>query len=243
MRVEPRAVGDRGRPGRSVAPPAWRCHPEVDVFTLADRTDAGRRLAAALAPLELDDPVVLALPRGGVPVAAAVADALGAPLDVLVVRKIGAPRNPEFAVGAVGEGGAEHLETDTLGRLGLTRDDLTDAIAAEQEELRRRVARYRHGRAMVAVRGRTVVLVDDGIATGASARVAAQVLRRLRPARIVLAVPVAPDGVRERFADVVDELVVLATPAGFTAVGAHYRDFDQTSDEEVARLLAAAAAR
>lgn len=204
-----------------------------------DRTDAGRRLGAVVAELGLDDPVVLGLPRGGVPVAAAVADALGAPLDVLVVRKIGAPGNPEFAVGAIGEGGAEFLEPRTLDRLSLTRSDVASTIAAEREELDRRVAAYRGGAPMVDVRGRVVVLVDDGLATGASAHVAVEVLRRLGPARIVLAVPVAPAETVDRFVDLVDQLVVLDTPRSFLAVGSYYDDFGQIGDDEVTATLAA----
>lgn len=205
----------------------------------SDRSDAGRRLGEAVAALDLPAPVVLGLPRGGVPVASAVAEACDAPLDVLVVRKVGAPGNPEFAVGAIGEGGVEHLSATTLERLGLSRDDLAGTIAEERTELQRRVVRYRGQEPMIDVRDRVVVLVDDGLATGASARAAAEVLRDLGPDRIVLAVPVAPPASAERFADVVDDLLALATPAGFMAVGSYYDDFGQVTDQEVTDVLAA----
>lgn len=202
-----------------------------------DRIDAGRKLGDELAGRDLDDPVVLGLPRGGVPVAAEVAEVIDAPLDVLVVRKIGAPRNPEFAVGAIGEGGAEFVDTSLLRRLGLSREDLEGTITAERDELRRRVEAYRGDAEPLDVAGRTVVVVDDGMATGASARVAIQVLRALEPGRTVLAVPVASTSAVELLADVVDEVVVLSAPPSFMAVGAHYDDFGQTSDREVTDLL------
>lgn len=205
-----------------------------------DRTEAGRRLGEELAVHDLDDALVLGLPRGGVPVAAEVADVLDAPLDVLVVRKIGAPRNPEFAVGAIGEGGAEFIDTSILGRMGLSREDLEGTIATERDELRRRVEAYRGDAAPLDVVGRTVVVVDDGMATGASARVAVQVLRELGPARTVLAVPVSSTAAVDLLDEVVDDVVVLSAPRGFLAVGAHYDDFGQTSDREVTELLSSA---
>jgi putative phosphoribosyl transferase len=204
----------------------------------ADRADAGRRLGEALAERDLDDPVVLGLPRGGVPVASEVAATLDAPLDVLVVRKIGAPRNPEFAVGAIGEGGAEFVDTDLLERLRLTRDDIEETLRREREELRRRVEAYRGEREGVDVEGRTVVVVDDGMATGASARVAVQVLRAREPERVVLGVPIASPSAVGRLEDVVDEVVTLGAPPDFLAVGAYYEDFGQTTDREVTERLA-----
>ncbi|MBW3621038.1 MAG: phosphoribosyltransferase [Actinobacteria bacterium] len=206
----------------------------------ADRTDAGRRLGAALADRGFVDPIVLGLPRGGVPVASEVARVLDAPLDVLVVRKVGAPRNPEFAVGAIGEGGAEFVDDDVLRRMGLTREDLGGTIAAEREELRRRVGEYRGDRPPADLTGRTVVVVDDGMATGASARVAVQVLRGRDPGQLVLAVPVASTAAVRHLEDVTDEVVALSTPRDFLAVGSHYDDFGQTSDDEVTALLGAA---
>ncbi|MBW3658251.1 MAG: phosphoribosyltransferase [Actinobacteria bacterium] len=210
------------------------------MMRFTDRTEAGRRLGEELAVHDLDDALVLGLPRGGVPVAAEVAGVLDAPLDVLVVRKIGAPRNPEFAVGAIGEGGAEFIDTSILDRMGLSRDDLQGTIAAERDELRRRVEAYRGDAAPLDVAGRTVVVVDDGMATGASARVAVQVLRELAPARTVLAVPVASTAAVDRLDEVVDDVVVLSAPRDFLAVGAHYDDFGQTSDREVTELLSSA---
>lgn len=208
-----------------------------DVF--ADRRAAGRALADRVAELDLDDPLVLGLPRGGVPVAAEVAARLDAPLDVLVVRKIGAPHHPEYGIGAIGEGGVRLLDDQALQRLHVTPDDLEPTIAREREELRRRVERYRGGQGGADVRGRTVVVVDDGLATGVSASAAVRVLRAREAGRIVFAVPVgAPEGV-QRLRDLADEVVALSTPAGFGAVGSFYHDFHQVTDEEVVELLAA----
>lgn len=211
----------------------------MDGTTFTDRRDAGRRLGEQIAGLALADPVVLGLPRGGVPVAAEVADALGAPLDVLVVRKVGAPGHPEYAVGAIGEGGIEVIDGATLAAHGWTRDDIQPTIDAEGEELGRRVAAYRGVRPPVGVEGRPVVVVDDGIATGSSAEAAIGVLRRRGPAWVVLAAPVASPQAVERLGGLVDEVVVVSAPAGFMAVGQAYRVFDQTSDREVTDLLAA----
>lgn len=203
----------------------------------ADRTEAGRRLAPLLAPLGDEHPVVLALPRGGVPVAAEVARVLGAQLDVIVVRKLGLPFQPELGFGAIGEGGARLIDVDLVRRLGLTERDIARVEAAEQRELARRVAQYRDGRAPVAIEGRTVIIVDDGLATGATARIAVHIARARGAGRVVLAVPVAPlEAVRELQHDA-DEVVTVVTPAQFVAVGRWYRDFDQTSDKEVATLL------
>ncbi|MDX1657183.1 MAG: phosphoribosyltransferase family protein [Nitriliruptorales bacterium] len=202
-----------------------------------NRTEAGQRLADAVADLDLDDPVVLGLPRGGVPVARQVAERLDAPLDVVVVRKIGAPSNPEYALGAIGEGDVEVLDRESMRRLGVDRDALRGTIDDERAELRRRLERYRGQRRGVDVSGRTVVVVDDGIATGRTAKAAAEVLRARGAERVVLAVPVGPpqnvDPLRERF----DDVVILETPQGFMAVGAWYDDFGQTSDEEVVEHL------
>jgi putative phosphoribosyl transferase len=184
-----------------------------------DRVDAGRQLAPLVADLDLPDPIVLGLPRGGVPVACEVARALGAPLDVLVVRKVGAPTHREFAVGALGEGGVEVLDDHVLDRLHLDRDRLRSVLDEERAELRRRVEQYRGGRAAVDVTGRTVVVVDDGIATGRTAEAACRVLRARGADRIVLAVPVA-------------------APASVTHLRTMYDDFATTTDAEVERLLA-----
>lgn len=202
-----------------------------------DRVDAGRRLAAEVTGLALDLPVVLGLPRGGVPVAAAVAQRLGAPLDVVVVRKIGAPRNAELGLGAVGEGDVEVLSATMLRRLGLDRDGLVGTIDRERARLAEQVLRFRGGRDPVEVRGGTAIVVDDGLATGSTASAAVVVLRRRGAARVVVAVPVGARAAVDRLRDEADEVVCLHAPPGFRSVGAAYRDFTQVSDEEVVRLL------
>jgi putative phosphoribosyl transferase len=185
---------------------------------------------------------VLGLPRGGVVVAAEVARALGAPLDVVIVRKLGAPFQPEYAIGAIGEDGIVLVDDPVVDALEL-RAALPRLIERERRELRRRIDRYRRGRTGIDVRGRTVLLVDDGIATGATARVAAEVTRLRGARRIVLAVPVGPQDVAERFAGHVDEVVCLLQPDDFRAVGSVYRSFEATGDAEVVRLLAEAEGR
>ena len=205
-----------------------------------DRQDAGRALAARVVALGLADPVVLALPRGGVPVAAEVARVLRVPLDVLVARKIGLPGQPELGVGAVAEGGPPLLDEAVLSRLGVPTSALEETMVSERVELDRRVARYRGDRPLPPLAGRSVVLVDDGLATGVTARAALRVLRAAEPARLVLAVPVCAPDAAEALGREADDVVCVLSPAGFGAVGAWYRRFDQTSDEEVLALLAAA---
>ena len=202
----------------------------------SDRRHAGRELGAAVAHVAAEQPVVLGLPRGGVVVAAEVARALAAPLDVVVVRKLGAPSQPEYAVGAVGEEDIVLVDDAVVDALEL-RPALPGLIERERRELLRRTDRYRAGRAPVEVRDRTVVIVDDGVATGSTARVAAEVIRLRGARRIVLAVPVGPTDVADRFGGSVDEIVCLATPRGFRAVGTVYGSFEPTSDEEVEELL------
>lgn len=207
-----------------------------------DRAEAGRRLAEAVAALKLADPVVLALPRGGVPVAAPVAQALGAPLDVVLVRKIGAPGHSELAMGAVVDGARPVVVWNE----SVVRDYGVDEIAREQaveaklEEIAARRRRYLSGRATVGVAGRDAVVVDDGIATGATARAALQALRTQGPASLTLAVPVAPRSAEREFGDLVDHWICLDSPEVFYAVGQAYLNFGQTSDEEVISALGGA---
>ena len=203
----------------------------------SDRTDAGRRLARRLLHLVNRDVVVVGLPRGGVPVAKEIARALRAPLDVIVVRKLGVPCQPELAMGAIGEDGVRVVDDDLVRRVGVPADQLAWVEAMEREELARRVWRFRGGRNRIALAGREVVIVDDGIATGASARTACQVARVAGARRVVLAVPVAPQGWTRWFADVADECVCVATPVPFWDVGRFYADFGQTTDAEVLACL------
>ncbi len=202
-----------------------------------DRADAGERLAEALAHLRGESPVVLGLPRGGVPVAAAVATALGAPLDVIVVRKLGVPYHRELAFGAIGEGGVRVINDDVVRRGGVSPGDIASVERAETAELARRAARFRGDRPRLELAGRTAIVVDDGIATGATASAACEVVRAQGAARVVLAVPVAPEDAVARLRTQVDEVVCLSTPVLFSAVGEWYRDFSQTPDEEVVALL------
>lgn len=203
-----------------------------------DRTDAGRRLAALLGHLRGPGTVVVALPRGGVPVAAEVAAALGAPLDICVIRKLGAPHQPELGVGAIGEDEVRVLNEHVMRAAGVSDEQLAEVERRERTELERRARRYRDGRAPAAVRGRTVIVVDDGVATGSTALAACRIVRARGAARVVLAVPVAPRDWTERLAGAADEMVCVATPSPFFAIGEFYGDFSQTQDEEVLRLLA-----
>jgi predicted phosphoribosyltransferase len=174
--------------------------------------------------------------RGGVPVAAVVAEHLLAPLDVLVVRKVGAPGHPEFAIGAL-TAGILRIDETTVQRLGVTREEIAGIVADETRELARREAAYRHGRSPVGVEGRTVIIVDDGLATGLSARVAVEAVRKLEPERVVFAAPVCAPGAADRLETPEEDVVCLMSPEDFYAVGAYYRDFRQTGDDEVIALL------
>jgi putative phosphoribosyl transferase len=206
-----------------------------------DRTDAGRRLAARLRQYaDRPDVVVLALPRGGVPVAFEVSEALHAPLDVFVVRKLGLPAHPELAIGAIASGGVRIVDEAALRRFGVTEEQLAAVAADEERELDRRERQYRDGLPSPDVTGKTVILIDDGLATGATMAAAATALRAQHPAGLVVAVPVAAAETCEAFRELVDEVVCGATPEPFHAVGLWYEDFSQTSDEEVRDLLARA---
>lgn len=204
-----------------------------------DRADAGRRLAGALERFRSRSPVVLALPRGGVPVGLEVARALGAPLDVIDARKLGAPGHEELAVGAIAPG-AVYVDRLLVRRLGVSAAYLEQITTVEGRELERRERLYRSGRAPLDVEGRVVILVDDGLATGATARAAVASLRQRRPAQVILAVPVGAPETVARLREVADDVVCLETPPDFRAVSLAYRDFSPTSDAEVVSCLAAA---
>ncbi|MEU1878675.1 phosphoribosyltransferase [Streptosporangium sp. NPDC020072] len=209
-----------------------------------DRRDAGRVLARLLENYRgRPDVVVLGLPRGGVPVAYEIAVALGAPLDVFVVRKLGLPGHEELAMGAIAGGGVVVLNEDVVRRAGVSPETLREVAAGERRELVRRERAYREGGAPLDLMGRTVVVVDDGLATGATMRAAVAALRRHEPAGIVVAVPTAPEPAVGELRESADQVVCASTPPLFSAVGFSYRDFEQTTDEEVRDLLRAAAAR
>jgi putative phosphoribosyl transferase len=210
-----------------------------------NRDQAGRELAECLLHLAAVDPVVLGLPRGGVEVAARIAETLGAALDVLVVRKLGAPGQPELAIGAVTDGDRPQqiFNEHVMRALGVSQEYIDLEIQRQLAEVRRRQELYRGGRAGVPLQGRNVIVADDGIATGATVRAGIQALRQGDVGRLVLAVPVAPPETAQALQGEVDELVCLHTPAGFTAVGAFYADFSQTTDEQVIQLLDEAARR
>jgi putative phosphoribosyl transferase len=212
----------------------------------ADRDEAGRRLAGEIARLcppgsSEQRPLVLALPRGGVPVAAHVAAALDADLGVVVARKIGAPGRPEYGIGAIAEDGPPSFDIDALDALGLTEPDLAETVATERAEVARRIERYRGGRPLPPIAGRTVVLVDDGLATGVTAVATLRWLRLRAPARLLLALPVCAPGARDLVDAEADLVVCLHMPPLFRAVGRWYQDFEQLTDEDVDRLLHAAA--
>ncbi len=205
--------------------------------TFQDRSEAGQLLGERLGYLTSERPVVLGLPRGGVPVAFEVAQALACPLDVLVVRKLGVPFHPEFAFGAIGEDDAQVLNTQLVRQLGLSKDTIAEVVRHERAELIRRVELYRGDRPALALIGRTVVIVDDGLATGATARVAVEVARARGAKIIIVAVPVSPREAVAELRTLADEVISLLVPTQFQAVGEWYEDFNQTTDEEVTSLL------
>lgn len=207
-----------------------------------DRVDAGRVLARKLDRYRgRPDLLVLALPRGGVPVAFEVARELGAPLDVFVVRKLGMPGHEEYAIGAIASGGVRIINEEAITAFGVTDDEIEAVTAAESAELERRERRYRDGRPPPEIAGKTVILVDDGLATGSTMRAAVEALREEGPARLVVAVPTAAPETCHEIGRLVDDMVCAMTPEPFYAVGLWYDDFGQTTDEEVHDLLALAA--
>ena len=209
-----------------------------DTFLFEDRRDAGRQLSERLSELDLgDDILVLALPRGGVPVGYEVASALDAPLDIFVTRKIGAPGNPEFAIGAVASDGTLVLDENVIRGFGISDDYVETERKRQLDEVERRMAAYRGDRPRPEIRGRTIILVDDGVATGATVRASLQALRQSEPGRLILAVPIGPAQTIQELRSLADEVVVVATPEPFWAIGRFYRVFGQTSDEEVVQLL------
>lgn len=204
-----------------------------------NRADAGRQLAESIADETLTDPLVMALPRGGVPVAYEIASRIGAPLDVLIVRKIGAPGHEEFGLGALVDGEEPELvlNRQAMRLVRPARGYVEAETERQRAEILRRRALYFGDRAPISPRDRDVILVDDGIATGGTVRAAIRALRRANPRRLILAVPVAPKGELADLRKSVDRVICLATPSAFRAVGLHYHDFEQTSDEEVIALM------
>lgn len=203
-------------------------------FLFEDRRDAGGRLAEALMRFR-DAPrtLIVALPRGGVAVAYEVSVALHVPLDILITRKLGTPGNPELAMGALAETGYRHLNDDVLDSCGVSPEELEAEVQRQQREIQRRIEKYRQGRPLASVEGQTVILVDDGIATGATFYASLAALRHRQVGRLVAAVPVAPERTREALADKVDEVVILHTPESFFGIGQFYADFTQVTDDEV----------
>ena len=211
-----------------------------------NRKDAGEQLAAKLAPYAAEDPIVLALPRGGVPIGYEIAKALDARLDVLVVRKLGAPFNPEFGIGAIAPGGVRVLDEAVITYLGLSTGDIERIERQERAELNRRVREYRSEGELPNIEGETVILVDDGLATGVTARAAVQAILQNNPRRLVVAIPVCAldsvHGLRAIMRDGVDEVVCLTASNDVAAIGFWYEDFSQVSDAEVINMLKLAAA-
>jgi predicted phosphoribosyltransferase len=206
----------------------------------ADRREAGRRLAAQLLPLAGEHPVVIGLPRGGVPVASEIATALKAPLDVLAVRKLGAPHNPEYGIGAIVEDGTRIFDSEALAALAVDGGVLESIVSQASEELRRRVVAYRGGRLPMPLRDRFVIVVDDGVATGVTDTAAIRAIRRQRPRRLLLAVPVCAPDTLARMRREADEMICLMAPPRLRGVGQWYRDFSQICDQEVVAALDAA---
>jgi len=202
-----------------------------------NRHDAGKLLASKLIQYGKSRSIVLALPRGGVEVGFEVAKVLRAPLDVLVIRKIGSPNDPEFGIGAISEGGEQILDESTVNFLRIPKKDLKQTLEKEQKELNRRIAIYREGRAIPSLKDRTVILVDDGIATGVTARAAIVSIRKQKPKQVILASPVCAHNTVREFQHLANRVVCLTTPVDFNSVGIWYRSFEQVTDEQVVELL------
>ncbi len=225
-------------PGRwTIGPTMASANGDPQPTRFRDRRDAGRRLAEQLLPLAAEHPVVVGLPRGGVPVADEVATALRAPLEILAVRKLGAPHNPEYGIGAIAEGGTRVFDSEALAILGIDGGVLESIVSRETAELRRRVAAYRGNRPSMELKGRTVIVVDDGVATGVTDTAALRAIRRRGPRRLVLAVPVCAPDSAARLREEADEVVCLIEPPLLYGVGQWYRDFSQVSDDEVISAL------
>jgi putative phosphoribosyl transferase len=205
------------------------------------RADAGRRLAELLTEYaDREDVQVLALPRGGVPVAFEIAKALSAPLDVFIVRKLGVPGQPELAMGAIASGGVRVLNRDVVRALRISKDTIESVTESEREELARRESVYRGDRGPLEIEGRTIILVDDGLATGATMKAAVEAVREQHPKEVIVAVPTASPDIASAFGRIADRIVCAATPTPFHAVGASYERFDQTTDQEVQDYMARA---
>lgn len=210
---------------------------QVDNMVFHDRVDAGKKLADKLSQYRSKDVVVLAIPRGGVVVGFEVAGDIGAPLSVIVPRKIGAPGNPELAIGAVTEEGDTYIDSTIVKSLGVTQSYIDEVKQQEVEEIKRRMKTYLGDKQRPEIQGKTVILVDDGIATGATMKAAIRTVRRHGPSKVVVAVPVAPPETVESLKELVDSVVCLETPSFFYAIGQFYQEFDQVGDAEVIRLL------
>jgi putative phosphoribosyl transferase len=213
--------------------------PEENVMPFRNRAEAGRKLAVALAGYKVKEPTILALPRGGVAVAAEVAAALDAPLDLILVRKVGVPFQPELAMGAIADGGGSIIvrNDDVIEHVGIDEAEFRTVCDAEFAEIERRRERYLGDRERAKVAGRTVIVIDDGIATGATTRAALRAIRVRNPKRFVLAVPVAPSDSLTELRREADDMVCLEVDSVFGAIGLYYRDFRQVSDEEVIEIL------
>lgn len=208
-----------------------------DQRVLKNRQDAGKELGKFLSLRNFSAPIVLALPRGGIPVGHEVAKILHAPLEVLIARKIGAPNQPEYGIGAICENEIPIFNPSVLGYFDVTGDEVMATVAAEINELRRRIVRYRQGRELTSLAGKTVILVDDGLATGVTAAAAGQYLRTLKPREIILAVPVGPRDIDAMVSDQFDEIICLNRPINLSAIGLWYSDFTQVEDSDVMRIL------